>query len=112
MAASFFLGLAYTLRTGGHVRVSLVAEQLPPNAACLLDIVATLVAIWFSAFIIYAMAQFALASYAGCSVSFTATSTPPATPQSVVPLGVVLPHLQLAVPSLLLEVVRTPPAPT
>src|SRR3546814_16349152 len=87
MAASFFLGLAYTLRTGGHVRVSLVAEQLPPKAAWLLDIVATLVAIWFSAFISYAMVQFAWASYAGGSVSFTATATPLAIPQSVVALG-------------------------
>lgn len=111
MAASFFLGLAYTLRTGGHVRVSLVAEHLPPKAAWLLDIAATLIAIWFSAFIGYAMVQFAWTSYAGGSVSFTATATPLAIPQSVVALGAVLLTLQLAARLVRLLIGEAPDAP-
>jgi len=31
MSASSFLGLAYTLRRGGHIRVSLVIDRLPPG---------------------------------------------------------------------------------
>jgi TRAP-type C4-dicarboxylate transport system permease small subunit len=29
LAASSFLGLAYTLKTGGHIRVSLIIQRLP-----------------------------------------------------------------------------------
>jgi len=32
LAASSFLALAYTLRAGGHIRVSLVIHHLPPRA--------------------------------------------------------------------------------
>src|SRR3546814_7269371 len=77
----------------------------------LLDIVATLVAIWFSAFISYAMVQFAWASYAGGSVSFTATATPLAIPLSVFALGAVLLTLQLAVRLVRLLIGEAPDAP-
>ena len=32
MAASSFMGLAYTLNSGGHIRVNLLADRLPQNA--------------------------------------------------------------------------------
>jgi TRAP-type C4-dicarboxylate transport system permease small subunit len=31
MAASSFMGLAYTLNTGGHIRVNLLADRLPTS---------------------------------------------------------------------------------
>lgn len=31
MAASSFMGLAYTLNSGGHIRVNLIADRLPPT---------------------------------------------------------------------------------
>ena len=31
MAASSFMGLAYTLNTGGHIRVNLLADRLPQS---------------------------------------------------------------------------------
>ena len=34
MAASSFLGLAYTLNTGGHIRVALLLDRLAPAAQC------------------------------------------------------------------------------
>src|SRR5688572_21967680 len=52
MAASAFLGLAFALRTGAHIRVGLLIERLPPGArrvfeiACLL--VAAAVSGWFA----------------------------------------------------------------
>ena len=38
LAASSFLALAYTLRQGAHIRVSLLLERLPPAAARVLEL--------------------------------------------------------------------------
>ena len=52
MAASAFLGLAYALRTGAHIRVTLLLERAPPalrralEIACL--VVATAMSAWFA----------------------------------------------------------------
>ena len=52
MAASAFLGLAFALRTGAHIRVTLLLERLPPaprramEIACL--VAATAVCAWFA----------------------------------------------------------------
>jgi len=52
MAASAFLGLAFALRTGAHIRVTLVLERVPPGARRFLDILclalATGVSAWFA----------------------------------------------------------------
>ncbi len=52
MAASAFLGLAFALRTGAHIRVTLLLERVPPGARRFLDIlclaVATGVSAWFA----------------------------------------------------------------
>lgn len=52
MAASAFLGLAFALRTGAHIRVTLVLERVPPGARRALDILclvlATGVSAWFA----------------------------------------------------------------
>jgi TRAP-type C4-dicarboxylate transport system permease small subunit len=52
MAASAFLGLAFALRTGAHIRVTLLLEQVPPRfrraleTACLA--VAAAISAWFA----------------------------------------------------------------
>jgi TRAP-type C4-dicarboxylate transport system permease small subunit len=38
MAASSFLGLAYTMRQGGHIRVNLLLSKLPPGLARRMEI--------------------------------------------------------------------------
>jgi len=38
LAASSFLALAFTLRRGGHIRVNLLLERLPPGAARVAEI--------------------------------------------------------------------------
>ena len=52
MAASAFLGLAFALRSGAHIRVTLVLERVPPGVRRGLDIlclaVATGVSAWFA----------------------------------------------------------------
>ncbi|MSP67491.1 MAG: TRAP transporter small permease [Alphaproteobacteria bacterium] len=45
MAASSFLGLAYTLRKGGHIRVRLLLDKLPPRPARAFEIGALLTAV-------------------------------------------------------------------
>lgn len=42
-AAMFLLGVPYTLRAGGHVRVDLVYERLSPNGRAWIDLMGTLV---------------------------------------------------------------------
>ena len=44
MAALFALGAGPAIRTGVHVRISLVSERLPARAAKALDLLATLAA--------------------------------------------------------------------
>jgi TRAP-type C4-dicarboxylate transport system permease small subunit len=65
MAASSFMGLAYTLNTGGHIRVNLLAERLPQSwqrwlerlcllmAACIVGFFA-----WYCAAMTYDSYQF------------------------------------------------------
>ena len=38
MAASAFLGLAFALRTGAHIRVTLFVERLPPRLRAALEV--------------------------------------------------------------------------
>lgn len=44
LAASSFLALAYTLRAGGHIRVSLVIHNLPPRPRRVIELWCTVVA--------------------------------------------------------------------
>lgn len=111
MAAAFFLGLAYALRTAGHVRVSLLAEYLPARAAWLLEIAATAIALYFAGFVAYAMTQFAYSSYSGGSVSFTPTATPLVIPQGVLAFGTILLTLQFAARLARLLIGDAPDAP-
>lgn len=52
MAASAFLGLAFTLRTGGHIRVMLLIDRLPAGSRHAMELlclaVAALVSAWFA----------------------------------------------------------------
>jgi TRAP-type C4-dicarboxylate transport system permease small subunit len=52
MAASAFLGLAFALRTGAHIRVTLLLEKVPPGARRALEIAclaaASAVSAWFA----------------------------------------------------------------
>lgn len=65
MAASSFLALAYTLRTGGHIRVTLLISRLPVRAHrfaegwCLLFAVVSVgLFAWFSTLMVYQSYEF------------------------------------------------------
>ena len=95
MGATFFFGAAYTLRSGGHVRVSLLAESLPPAAARVLDMAATLLGIAVTLFILYALADLTLTSFKRGILSFTPTQTPLIFPQGVLAVGGLILSLQM-----------------
>jgi TRAP-type C4-dicarboxylate transport system permease small subunit len=96
MAAAFFLGLPWTLNSGGHVRVQLIQEGLPPKVRHAVDLAATLVALLVSAFLTVALFKLAWSSWVDGSTTFTVTATPLVIPQGVVTAGAGLMTLQLA----------------
>lgn len=95
MGATFFFGAGYALRTGGHVRVGLLGEALPENAARWLDLGATVVGLGVTAIIFAALLELASISLGRQVVSFTPTRTPLVIPQGLIALGSLLLLLQL-----------------
>ena len=95
MGAAFLFGAAYTLRSGGHVRVSLLAEHVPRGIARGLEYFATAVGIVVSAYILYALCDLSYSSFTREIVSFTPTQTPLIIPQGVLAIGALLLFLQM-----------------
>lgn len=95
MGATFLFGAAYTLRSGGHVRVSLLAEHVSPSVARGLDIFSTLVGVVVTAYVLYALCDLTYTSFQRDIVSFTPTQTPLIIPQGVLALGALLLFLQM-----------------
>lgn len=94
-ASAVFLGAAYTMRTGGHVRVALLRGVLPERGQHIMEIVATAIGALFSVYLASALVQFAFRSYSRGSTSPTIEATPLAIPQSVLAIGAVLLALQM-----------------
>lgn len=94
MAGSIFLGAAFTLRSGGHVRVSLLTHNIPPKLAHVIDVLATLFALGVSAFASYALVLFAWSSFTSGRTSSTIDATPLVYPQGIIAIGAVLLTLQ------------------
>jgi TRAP-type C4-dicarboxylate transport system permease small subunit len=94
MGVAMFCGMAFTLRTGGHIRVSLLASALSEKNARIADIVCTLGGIFFSAFISFALCQLAWKSFLNSSTSPSVTATPLIIPQGLIALGAVFLMLQ------------------
>lgn len=95
MAGAFFLGLGWTLREEGHVRVGILAEHLPPRASRLLDIAATVIGIVIAAFLTMSLMGLAWSSFVDGSRTFTATATPLVIPQATITAGALILALQL-----------------
>lgn len=95
MGAAFLFGAAYTLRSGGHVRVSLLAEHVPYGVARGLEYFSALVGIVVTAYILYALCDLTYSSLQRDIVSFTPTQTPLIIPQGVLAIGALLLFLQM-----------------
>lgn len=65
LAASTFLALAYTLRAGGHIRVTLLTGRLPSGLKTIFEIMVVLIALgmsayatWYAGFLVYESLEF------------------------------------------------------
>lgn len=90
MATVFFLGAAYTLRAGGHVRVTLLYELLPGSVGRILEFIASLLGLIIAAYAAVAVSKLALMSMKLGTTSFTPTRTLLFVPQSLVAIGLIL----------------------
>ena len=95
LAVSIFLAAAFTLRTGGHVRVMLLSQNVPPRTAHWLDFVATLGGVVIAGWLAWSLTAFAWKSWATGSTSATIDETPLVIPQGAMAFGAVLLALQL-----------------
>jgi C4-dicarboxylate transporter, DctQ subunit len=84
-----FAGLAYTFRTGGHVRVDLLTGRLPGRARGWLRLSGLVLGLVFLAIVIWTTAQSAVTAYRYGRVS-AVMLYPLWAPMALIPLGLVL----------------------
>ncbi|MGH6792869.1 MAG: TRAP transporter small permease subunit [Methyloceanibacter sp.] len=108
MSSVFFLGSAYTLRTSGHIRMSIVSETVPERVRLALDIVCTLIGVAITSLIAAALVDLAWQSYLRGVTSATPTETLLAIPQAGPALGACLLCLQMVARLACLLIGRAP----
>jgi TRAP-type C4-dicarboxylate transport system permease small subunit len=101
LALAFLGGCGQAMREGGHIRVTMLPQTLPPRAARALDGVCTLVGLALASYLCMAMVRLAYGSYSYGTLSFYSTRTPLAYPQAAVAI-----MLAIFVLSLLARLVR------
>lgn len=104
LAAATFLGLAYTFRTGGHIRVTLLIQRLPPKVAAGLDKVVLVAALALTTFMSFYSIHLIWESYIFEDVSYGYMPVPLWIPQ--LPVGIGCLALNLAVLDDLVTVLR------
>jgi TRAP-type C4-dicarboxylate transport system permease small subunit len=88
LAASTFFGLAHTFRRGGHVRINLIVDKLPPHWRHRVEILACLLGTVVVSFLAWHVASLALQSHAFNDVSPGLLAMPFWIPQTGVAIGV------------------------
>lgn len=88
LGATFF-GLAYTFWQGGHIRVTLLTQNLPAPIRKMMDMLVALVAIAITSFAIWYSIILALDSYDYGDLSIGMVPVPLWIPQSVMALGLI-----------------------
>lgn len=83
LAVILFAGSGWTLRQGGHIRVSAMTSLFPGNVRRWLDLAATAFAIGLVAYVALAATQYALRSFELGSTSYYPSRTPQFYPQSI-----------------------------
>ena len=96
LAASTFLALAYSLRAGGHIRVTLLIGRLPDGLRRLVEIVVVLIALAMSAYATWYVILLVLESIEFGDRSSGMVSVPLWLPQLPVALGLAILTLALA----------------
>jgi TRAP-type C4-dicarboxylate transport system permease small subunit len=87
LAAASFLALAYTLKNGAHIRVTLVIQHLPGSVKRVLEIWCAAVASTISGYFTYWAANLTWQSWKFGDVSYGLVAIPLWLPQSALVLG-------------------------
>ncbi|RAI03413.1 TRAP transporter substrate-binding protein DctP [Acuticoccus sediminis] len=87
MAASTFLGLAYTLKSGTHVRVNLATRGLPAGIKQVVEVLCCLIGLAASAYFTYFSIRLAMQSYQFGDVSPGLIAAPFWIPQTGMAIG-------------------------
>ncbi|MBA3506392.1 MAG: TRAP transporter small permease [Betaproteobacteria bacterium] len=96
MAASFFLGLAWTMRCGEHIRVSLVLQHVQGGARRALEILCLAVSLFLCGYFAYYTIDMTVTSYQLNDVSQGLVAVPLWIPQLGMALGLVVLTIALA----------------
>lgn len=104
LAASTFFGLAYTFRTGGHIRVTLLIQRLPTGSIRFQETFVLLIGLALSCFMTYYCWHLVWESYVFEEVSYGYIPIPIWMPQ--VPLGLGSTALTIAILDDLITVLK------
>ncbi|NLQ17806.1 TRAP transporter small permease [Marinomonas sp. M1K-6] len=104
LAASTFLGLAYTFREGGHIRVTLLIEQFSPAPRKIQEAIILILSFCLLCYLSYACGYMVYESYVYNEVSYGYVPVPLWIPQLPVAIGVIA--LNLAILDALITVLR------
>lgn len=99
--ASIFLGLAYTFKENGHIRINIITSKLSKNTNSIIDVFASIITLGVLSFIIYRTILFTYDSYDLEMLSEAVSETPLYLTQFVMPLGTFL--FSLAVITLIIK---------
>lgn len=100
LAAIIFLGGGYTLKEGGHIRITLGLTFLPPRLSAFLELAAAAVTTGVMGYLLYYLYLMAEATWRYGSTSGTLTATPLWIPQGVMLIGAATFLLQLVAETL------------
>ena len=90
LAVASFLALAYTLTIGGHIRVGMLVERLPPGVRRPVEALVGLFAAGLAVYATVAVAKLAIKSWTFNDVSFGFVAVPLWLPQGIMALGLAL----------------------
>jgi TRAP-type C4-dicarboxylate transport system permease small subunit len=105
LAAGSFLALAYALRSGDHIRVTLILQRLRGRARWWMEVLCLVVATLLSSYFAWFSAKLVWGSYTFHDISQNVDATPLWIPQLSMALGLF--GLALAFAEQLVETVRT-----
>ena len=95
LLAIVFLGLAHTMKAGGHIRADIVLDHVPPGVRGGLEVLATLLALLFALTLLVGNWALVAEYYGRGTLSFKYLQIPLWIPGSLLVVGVVLLVLQL-----------------
>ena len=97
LGTAIFLGAAFTLRTGGQVRVAFLITSRNPHVARISEFLATIFGVGITCYLAYSLVLFAWRTFVAGSTSFTVVAVPLVYPTSGLAIGATLLALQMIV---------------